>query len=90
MEMRLVPPDIFLSFSTLSSALQAVVVQRARRSLRGQSFAGILATHDGAKMYILRSIVSRSMAMFYPRSSIISAIIFSYFFHCIHVVLCVK
>ncbi len=56
MEMRLLFSDMFVFFSTLSPALH-VVMHRARRSLRVRVFVGILASHNGAKVYILHSIV---------------------------------
>ena len=61
MEMRLVPSTHFLFFSTLSSALQAIV-HRARRLSRVQSSTGIVAIHNGTKMYMTFSF-SRSMGI---------------------------
>lgn len=58
MEMRLVPIKDFLLFSLsiLSSALQAMMHQASKAFIQGQSFTGIVAIHNGAKMYILPSI----------------------------------
>ena len=56
MEMKLVLSDIFFFFPTLSPALY-VVKHRARHALRARAFVGILASHNGAKMFILHSII---------------------------------
>ncbi len=56
MEMRVVLSDMFVFFSTLSPALH-FVMHRARRALRARVFVGVLASHNGAKMFILHSIV---------------------------------